>query len=71
MSTEDWRSPSAYNYTRNLSSSGLAWEFLRRDSDYRAGHARARSQARDEDGLAASVRRWGLRFRRRPRNPSD
>ncbi len=63
MSIKDWRSPSAYDYTRDLNSVGVAWEFLRRNPDYRADYANARIRAALETGAADPERRWGLRFR--------
>lgn len=33
--TPDWRSAAHYEYVSGLTSTGLAWEFLRRNSDYR------------------------------------
>ena len=32
---ESWRSETAYNYIDNLNPGDLAWEFLRRNPDYR------------------------------------
>jgi hypothetical protein len=31
----DWRDPASYNYTRDLTREGWAWEFLRRNPNYR------------------------------------
>jgi hypothetical protein len=59
MSQEDWRSPAAYEYANSLESPGLAWEFLRRNPDYRADH---RAAARDAGSGDARARVWGLRF---------
>lgn len=69
MPKEDWRSPTAYNYTKDLNPSGLAWEFLRRNPDYRADYSSAGHQAASETGAARPARRWGLRFLERPRPP--
>lgn len=63
MPDEDWRSPRAYDYLQDLSSSGLAWEFLRRNADYRADYANSDIRAALDAGAAGSTRRWGLRFR--------
>jgi hypothetical protein len=32
----DWRNPDLYSYTASLTTLGWAWEFLRRNNDYRA-----------------------------------
>jgi hypothetical protein len=58
MSKEDWRSPAAYEYAKRLESDGLAWEFLRRNPDYRADYR----AAPDDDGADARAAVWGLRF---------
>ena len=60
MSKEDWRSRSAYTYADNLDAPGLAWEFLRRNSDYQAAFEAAPAQ--DDHGVDGPARRWGLRF---------
>jgi transcriptional regulator len=31
----DWRDPASYEYTRDLTREGWAWEFLRRNPNYR------------------------------------
>lgn len=61
---EDWRDPSRYANLQGLGHSGFAWEWLRRQSDYRAaavaaGHrgTRGDSDILLEDSTAA---RWGL-----------
>ena len=58
MSKEDWRSPAAYDYAKTLQSAGLAWEFLRRNPEYRADYR----TAADDDGADAIAAVWGLRF---------
>lgn len=60
MSKEDWRSKAAYQYAEALELSGLAWEFLRRNPDYRAAFEAGAPQA--ERGTSDPARRWGLRF---------
>ena len=59
MSKEDWRSPAAYESAKRLESAGLAWEFLRRNPEYRADY---RAAAEDDDGADARAAVWGLRF---------
>ncbi|MGJ0454305.1 MAG: transcriptional regulator domain-containing protein [Methylocystis sp.] len=65
MSVADWRSPSAYDYLSNSNWPGFAWEYLRRNQQYRADHATPRFQAALETAFAGPERRWGLRFRGR------
>jgi hypothetical protein len=59
----DWRSATAYAYLDNLSPSELAWEFLRRNPDYRSDY---RTTLRDADEPAEFpellMLRWGLPF---------
>ena len=51
-----WQATGAYLYALHLDTGGLAWEYLRRNSDYvRDWHRGARHRAR-------SAIRWGLRF---------
>lgn len=59
----DWRSPAAYSHTKALPAAGFAWEYLRRDEDYRREfQAIAASSDPDPERLEAFVQRWGLRF---------
>lgn len=53
--TGNWRGEAAYAHFENLDISGLAWECLRRNSEYRADY----QQMRDELKSSAA---WGLRF---------
>jgi hypothetical protein len=39
MPAADWRRPEPYAYTRDLGREGWAWEFLRRNPDYRRDYA--------------------------------
>ncbi|WP_449230066.1 transcriptional regulator domain-containing protein [Azospirillum doebereinerae] len=61
--TRDWRSAAAYADTALLPVSGWAWEFLRRNPEYRAGTRAAVPRSAE---YAAVGRRWGLSFRRGP-----
>ena len=66
MSTSDWRTPAAYTYIRHISAAGLAWEYLRRDDDYRRDVHRVKMLPQsDREALAEFAGRWGLRFRSR------
>lgn len=72
--TPDWRNAEHYAYTAGLTPEGWAWEFLRRNSAYRADAARSRSPtghgSRRPPGIellalteaAAEAERWGLMF---------
>lgn len=53
--TRDWQDEAAYRHFDSLDLSGLAWECLRRNSDYRATYPQIR------DGLRSPAV-WGLRF---------
>jgi hypothetical protein len=56
MAPRDWRNPADYADLAALDLASLAWEFLRRNPQYRldyAGRALGRAEA---------LRRWGLRF---------
>lgn len=64
MSEEAWRSRTAYTYANSMDAAGLAWEFLRRNTDYRAIFEDAAGQA--DHGPNGPARRWGLRFPGRP-----
>ncbi|WP_262422578.1 transcriptional regulator domain-containing protein [Brevundimonas denitrificans] len=35
MLSIDWRSPAAYGHTKYIPAAGFAWEYLRRNGDYR------------------------------------
>lgn len=64
----DWRLPAAYEYTKQLSRSGWAWEFLRRNPLYRAesgsqSDESVSSEGDNDDDPPAWVGRWGLMFR--------
>lgn len=54
---EPWGVTAAYLYILNLDGPALAWEYLRRHSQYREDWASHRCTACSE--------RWGLRWRRR------
>lgn len=60
----DWRKSSDYSYLRQLDRSGLAWEFLRRNLEYRKDFAKILDAASPDAMVIAE--RWGLCFRLRP-----
>ncbi|MFG1186246.1 transcriptional regulator domain-containing protein [Xanthobacter aminoxidans] len=69
MPSTDWRSPAAYAHAKSISAAGFAWEYLRRDDDYRRDfHRMRRLQRLDGDAQTAFAERWGLRF---PGGPSS
>ena len=53
----DWCGPQSYAYTQRLTRDAWAWEFLRRNPEYRAAWARVMGQAARGPALAA---RFGL-----------
>lgn len=64
--TGDWRSHSAYDYIDDLNAQELAWEFLRRDTEYRKEFLDLSAAGQlDEIEGRAFAGRWGLCFRRR------
>jgi len=73
--TMDWRSPNAADALKELDRSGLAWEFLRRNPEYREDYRRALQRIAsgaitEEAAMTEISRRWGLSFRPRSRRAS-
>lgn len=63
MLSIDWRSPAAYRFAKSIPAAGFAWEYLRRDDEYRREfQAIIASRDPDREMLEAFVQRWGLRF---------
>lgn len=60
----DWRSPSDYDYLKELDRAELAWEFLRRNPEYQKDFARIVDVTKRKATVVAE--RWGLCFRLRP-----
>ena len=56
----NWRDAETYRYLKDLNSAELAWEFLRRNSDYQ--REVAASDPSDDRAVAALNAHWGLRF---------
>jgi hypothetical protein len=52
---ENWRKAAAYTHLDNLGSTAFAWEFLRRNSDYRTAFNSI--MCKDDETLI--TRRWG------------
>jgi Family of unknown function (DUF6499) len=62
----DWRSAAAHAYLDNLSGSEFAWEFLRRNPDYRRDHRTIIGDpAQPAEFRELLILRWGLPFRDR------
>ncbi|QCO05898.1 hypothetical protein D3867_28965 (plasmid) [Azospirillum argentinense] len=59
--TRDWRSAAVYADAASLPVAGWAWEFLRRNPEYRAATRAAAQRSADHGAVG---RRWGLSFRR-------
>lgn len=63
MLSIDWRSPAAYRHTKQIPAAGFAWEYLRRNGDYRQDFQTIALTGRpDTRELKVFARRWGLRF---------
>jgi len=59
----DWRSPTDYESLQNLDTVSLAWEFLRRNPDYRRDHREiVCTPCADTIRVEESMRQWGLCF---------
>lgn len=63
MLSIDWRSPAAYGHTMQIPAAGFAWEYLRRNHDYRQQFQTVvRTGGPNDDDLETFAARWGLRF---------
>jgi hypothetical protein len=62
MPPSDWRSPAAYSYLSDVDPSGLAWEFLRRNPDYRREYRAIGARPENDDLVQVFAGRWGMRF---------
>ncbi|MGV1989990.1 transcriptional regulator domain-containing protein [Agrobacterium sp. 22-221-1] len=63
MLSIDWRSPAAYRFAKSIPAAGFAWEYLRRDDEYRREFQTITASHEPEpERLEAFVQRWGLRF---------
>jgi hypothetical protein len=70
--TKDWRSQDAVDALLELDRAGLAWEFLRRNPDYREDFSQtlqrvATGEISEETAMTEFSRRWGVSFRPRSR----
>jgi len=63
MPMSDWQSPAAYEHAQDIAAAGMAWEYLRRDDEYRRAFQRMKTLAAPKPvGSKAFSERWGLRF---------
>ncbi|MGE4521269.1 MAG: DUF6499 domain-containing protein [Acetobacter sp.] len=63
MPMSDWQSPAAYEHAQDIAAAGMAWEYLRRDDEYRRAFQRMKAfPAPKPRGRKAFSERWGLRF---------
>lgn len=74
--TTDWRSPDSIDALKDLDRAELAWEFLRRNPEYREDYRRttqriASGEISEEAAMAEFSRRWGLSFRGRSRSDGE
>jgi Family of unknown function (DUF6499) len=59
----DWRSAADYAYLNDLNPAELAWEFLRRNTDYRRDYrTTVGDMAGEPEFPEPLIVRWGLRF---------
>nr|WP_082081430.1 DUF6499 domain-containing protein [Bradyrhizobium sp. LTSP857] len=59
----DWRSPESYKRVRDAETTAIAWEYLRRNPDYRRDYEEMVKAGRVHNVTAGFRRRWGLCFR--------
>lgn len=67
MQRTNWQDERSYDYLKAMDRSGFAWEFLRRNPEYRK-HAGTRPVVRQLGSLGiltppTTALRWGLLFR--------
>lgn len=60
VAESNWQDPDNYHYLNDLKPSELAWEFLRRNSEYQ--QEVAASDPADDYAATALTAHWGLRF---------
>lgn len=62
-----WRSEARYDHVDELTASGLAWEWLRRNEAYNQDFEALSAQEADTTVLTEKIRqRWRLRFPGKP-----
>ena len=68
--TSQWRVKESYDYLERLPPEGLAWEFLRRNTNYQHDYTLRKSERRLR-GKADAAKRWGLQFLSDPRESAS
>ncbi len=63
MSAFDWRSEAAYDKINQAEAIDIAWEWLRRFSEYKQGYAALAADQRSSAVGEDFGNRWGLSFR--------
>jgi hypothetical protein len=59
----DWRAPESYKRVQDAENTAIAWEYLRRNPDYRRDYEEMARAGRVHNVTAEFRRRWGLCFR--------
>lgn len=63
----EWWHHAAYGYMWQLAASGFAWEYLRRNGEYRQV-CQTLARRQDAKQLKLFAHRWGLLFPKHPRH---
>ena len=67
MSKFDWRSADSYSEALDYDAAAFAWEYLRRNPDYRDDYQTSiDTGSLEAPGMLAMRRRWGVCFRAGP-----
>ncbi|MCK1695333.1 DUF6499 domain-containing protein [Bradyrhizobium sp. 144] len=59
----DWRSPDSYKTLQDAEITDIAWEFLRRNADYRRAYEAMIADSPYGEVTEEFRRRWGICFR--------
>lgn len=59
----DWRSPESYKSLENADITAIAWECLRRNTDYQRDYEAMFASGHDPEVSPEFRRKWGLCFR--------
>src|SRR4029077_13981720 len=71
MSEFDWRSPTAYKKMQKAEAADFAWEYLRRNNDYREDYRNRQKIGSIAAADATFRRRWGFLFAADPDQAFD
>lgn len=63
MAVVDWRSEAAYANFKKGESMDIAWEWLRRDAEYRQDYGKLTVGERSSGPADTYRQKWGLSFR--------